>query len=78
LENKTINSIRHKEENILIWNLIGPVICQYYQKSIKNCKITYTMADNQSKRMGSIENIMYILVIDSSGSMMGKNWTDVL
>lgn len=28
--------------------------------------------------MGRIENIMYILVLDSSGSMYGKKWDDVI
>lgn len=71
LADKRVDSSQHKEDNIKIWNLIGPILCQYYQKNIKNCKIIFNKADKNSKRMGSVENIMYILVLDSSGSMQG-------
>ncbi len=36
------------------------------------------MANNQAKRMGSIEHLMYFVVLDSSGSMLGDKWTGVL
>jgi hypothetical protein len=68
----------HKKYNVMIWNLIGRIICDYYQKNSANCKIKFIEADNNAKRLGISENIMYILVLDSSGSMKGKNWQDVL
>lgn len=36
------------------------------------------MANNQAKRMGYVENLMYFVVLDSSGSMEGDKWTGVL
>ncbi len=60
----------------MIWNLIGPIICDYYQK--KNSKIKFIEADSNAKRLAITEKIMYILVLDSSGSMKGKRWENVL
>jgi hypothetical protein len=68
----------HKKCNVLIWNLIGPIICDYYRKNDRNCKIKFIEADNNAKRIGYLEKIMYILVLDSSGSMKGKRWQDVV
>jgi Mg-chelatase subunit ChlD len=63
---------------VKIWNLIGPIICDYHQKYNRNCKIKFIEADNNAKRLAITENIMYILVLDSSGSMEGKKWQDVM
>ena len=43
-----------------------------------NCKIKFIKADNNAKRLAITEKIMYILVLDSSGSMEGKRWENVL
>ncbi len=65
-----------KRDNIMIWNLIGPIICKYYQ-TVEKSMIKFTQADQNAKRMASIEKTMFILVLDMSGSMKGQRWSDV-
>jgi hypothetical protein len=69
----------YKENNTIVWNLIGPLICEHYQINIPNCRIKFTKADQNAKRMGSVESTMYILVLDKSSSMKTRNkWIDLI
>jgi hypothetical protein len=62
-----------------VWNLIGPLICEHYRINIPNCRIKFTRADQNAKRMGEVENTMYILVLDKSSSMKSKSkWVNLI
>ena len=57
-----------KEENIMRWNLIGPFICDYYRQE-QHIDIQFIQADMDAKRIGSVLNTFYVLMLDNSGSM---------
>ena len=57
-----------KEKNVKIWNKIGPFICEYYRE-VKKIDIQFQKADAASKKIGSMQRIHYILMLDNSSSM---------
>jgi uncharacterized protein with von Willebrand factor type A (vWA) domain len=44
LPNQKDNKMQLKRDNIMIWNLIGPIICKYYQ-TVEKSMIKFTQAD---------------------------------
>jgi hypothetical protein len=61
-----------KEKNMKIWNMIGPLICDYYRSEHK-IDINYLQADLDAKRIGSVQNTFYVLMLDNSGSMSSQD-----
>jgi hypothetical protein len=44
LPNQKDNKMQLKRDNIMIWNLIGPIICKYYQ-TVEKSRIKFIQAD---------------------------------
>lgn len=64
-----------KDNNIKIWNKIGKVICKYY--SSKNNKMIYKEYF-EIPNVNTIEKTLLIYLLDSSGSMDGTPWNDLV
>lgn len=74
----TRGNLSIKERFKLAWTLIGKRICQERYKDSKMKYVEYNQAiiDNQKVKQALPKN--YIYMIDSSGSMHGDRWKDLL
>lgn len=63
------------KKNTIIWNSLGPKICEYYNKKGIDIKFVPTTHIPSLGAIGKVVNrIHYILLLDRSSSMSGKRW----
>jgi hypothetical protein len=65
--NKDVTKMQQKK-NCMIWNLIGEKVCEYYRKE-QNIDINFVKANPSGLQSDDVEKVLYILLLDRSGSM---------
>eukprot|EP00347_Sterkiella_histriomuscorum_P007511 403348639 len=72
--NDQTQNVMNKNKYVSMWNYFGPLLCEIYRRK-QSIDIKFIRAEHVSR---NFQEIHYILLLDTSGSMEGQRWDELM